>query len=196
MMKRFAIGIACLMLVLSVGCGKSKPKRVEGPAVDPESAAAKAMELYDTDKNGKIEKTELDATPALKYALSYMDKNADGGLDKAEIANQMKLWVESKIGLTTPALRFVAKGNKPAKGTKATLTPEAFLPGLKTAEGTITKGACAPSSAGNVDGLPGMTYGFYTITIDAYPNKKWGVEISSNNEIARKASGNYTIEVK
>ncbi|MDO4582968.1 MAG: EF-hand domain-containing protein [Planctomycetia bacterium] len=199
-MKQIVLGTCCLAILLSLGCGGGKPKRVDAPTIDADGAAAEAMNLYDTDKNGKIEKAELDATPSMKSVLSSLDTNGDGGIDKNEIATRIKAWQASKVGLSCPQITFTFKG-KPVKSGEVVLTPEPFLgPNLKEAKGSINDGNCSPSSEGNIDNLPGMAYGFYTITIqNAQPSlpadKKWGIEISDQNPVVQETGGSYPVDL-
>ena len=88
-----------------------------------------------------------------------------------------------KVGLTCPIVKFVDKKGKVAKdvvGKNVVLTPDALHEGmLKTTEAIAVdeNGQCSPSTAGNIDNLSGMTYGFYTVTIDGTTYKNLGVEI-------------------
>lgn len=193
-MKKVLISIMGVVLICSAGC-LSKPSRVEAPALDPEGHAAKAMTEYDKNGDGKIAGDELDACLGMKSVLADMDTNKDGALDKGEIANRIKSWVDSKVGLTCPSMSFT-KGKKALKTGKISLVPEAFLSDvLKQADADIAEGSCSPSSAGNVDNLPGMAYGFYKIQLDG-ADTGVGVEISDMNPMVRESGGSYNIDLK
>ena len=82
-----AAGAACVATLLS-GCSRG-PARVGQPAINPATAAAEALAAYDTNRDGRIAGTELDASPALKSALARLDANGDGGVSAEEIAERI-----------------------------------------------------------------------------------------------------------
>jgi len=74
-----AVGAALLVVA---GCS-GRPSRVYPDAVASD-APQKAMDLYDTDKDGFIDGAELDKVPGLKAALKQVDTNGDGKIDAEE----------------------------------------------------------------------------------------------------------------
>ena len=56
------------------------------PSFDPEGSAEKAMELYDTDGDGALSDSELDAAPGIKAAIRNLDSDSDGKVSSEEIA--------------------------------------------------------------------------------------------------------------
>ena len=64
-MKKLLMIVCGLALLASVGCGLSKPKAVDVPPYDPGKIASKAMELYDTNKDSKLDADELKACPGM-----------------------------------------------------------------------------------------------------------------------------------
>lgn len=189
-----------LVLTLSVlGCGPKRPGAIQPPAINPDKAGADAIALYDKNGDGAISGAELDATPALKASVSWVSKNGDGSIRASDIADRIKLWRSTKIGLTTPSIQ-VRYGGKPVPSGKITLTPEPFLGStFLPATGTITNGSasvtCDPAK--NPDNLPGMPVGFYTVTFEGVKNapEKMGVEIFDQNPEYRKTSS-YILELK
>ncbi len=191
------------VLGMAFGGGTAEAQRTPEPityglaGMDVEAVAAEAMKLYDKDTDGKIAGAELDASPALKASVKWLDQNADGALDQKEIMRQMKAWCAAKVGLCTPMMMITLDG-KPVKSGKVTLTPEPFLgKHFHPAEGAITDGMCVPSCdvKVNPDELPGMSWGFYTVTFSGIKTggeeilvEPVGVEISSLNPDYREAS--------
>ena len=56
--KSLTIHMAVLIAVISAGCSR-KPARVHPPSIDATSAGRSAIDLYDTDGDGALNKQEL-----------------------------------------------------------------------------------------------------------------------------------------
>ncbi len=197
-MKQFVLCAFVVLALCVAGCS-NKPKPITAPALNAATAGAEAMKLYDKDGDGKISGAELDATPALKASLKWLDKNGDGGISADEIANEVKAWQAGKVGLCTPMFS-ITYGGKPVKSGEITLTPEPFMgSGYHPATAKIQDGSCSPScdASVNPEGLPGMPWGFYTITFSNVPNApdKMGVEVSNMNTDASD-NGSYKLELR
>lgn len=155
--------------VAAAGCSRG-PARVGQPKIDPAGAGAKALEAYDTNRDGSIAGKELDASPALKAALPRFDTNQDGGISAAEIAERVKAWKAMTTGLASIRCQVTLDG-KPLPGAKVTLTPEPFLGDqVKPAAGETNQfGDVGPtvSQADKPDPtLPGgVHFGLYTVGI-------------------------------
>ncbi|MDO4858755.1 MAG: hypothetical protein Q4A17_12515 [Thermoguttaceae bacterium] len=158
--------LSCFLLIASflfIGCGRAKPK---APALDPSGMAAKAIELYDANGNGKIDGDEFDKTPALKFALKEIDADKDKALSADEIQKRLEAWQASGITLTAPLFQCKIGGKTVKEGTMK-LTPEPFLgETFPAAEGTFVNGACQPGApnAGNYQAIP---VGFYTVEVSS-----------------------------
>ncbi len=166
-------GAACVATLLS-GCSRG-PARVGQPAINPATAAAEALAAYDTNRDGSIAGTELDASPALKSALARLDANSDGGVSAEEIAERIRAWKAMKTGLASIRCQVTLDG-KPLPGALVTFTPEPFLGGeVKTASGQTNQfGDAAPtvSEADKPDPtLPGgVHFGLFTVTVSKPAN--------------------------
>ncbi len=185
-MKKVLLIVCGFALLASIGCGLSKPKAVDVPPYDPGKISAKAMELYDKNGDKKLDADELKACPGMLFSLKgpkSMDTNSDGAIDDSEIKTRIQGWIDMKVGLTCPIVKFVDNKGKTPKdviGKEVVLTPDPLHDGmLKTTEPIKIdeNGQCSPSTAGNIDNLSGMSYGFYTITINGASYKDLGVEI-------------------
>ena len=162
------LSAACAAVVMT-GCSRG-PARVKQPAIDPAAAGTRALEAYDTNRDGAIAGAELDASPSLKSARSRFDANQDGGISAAEIAERIKAWKAMKTGLASVRCQVMLDG-KPLAGATVDFVPEPFLGAeVKPARGTVNQfGDVAPtvSDADKPDPkLPGgVHFGLYTVTI-------------------------------
>ena len=93
---RSGCALAVVLLIVA-GCSHS-PSRIVAPSISASGAAAKAMELYDTNHDGKISGAELDACPALKAGLEKIDTNGEGTITAEKLTARIKAWQESNIG--------------------------------------------------------------------------------------------------
>jgi hypothetical protein len=147
-----------MLLSFAVGCGGPAP--VQAPALDPDAAAARAMTDYDRNHDGYLDARELEACPALKNALKRLDKDRDGRLSKEEIAERLREFEESRVGLFVTTARVVLDG-KPLADVAIQLEPEAFMgSSIKPARGTSDRSGRALLRIEGSE-LPGCHYGFY-----------------------------------
>jgi len=78
------VGLAFALLV--AGCSGG-PKRVKPPKIDVSAAATQAIELYDTDHDGKLSLTEFGVGRSPAEAAKWFgrrDADPDGFLSKQE----------------------------------------------------------------------------------------------------------------
>ena len=141
-----------------------KPRRILPPKIDPEKAADRAIEQYDTNKDGKIAGKELDGAPALKAAIGNLDTDYDGAVTRDEIAARIVWWKKSRLGRM--AMQCVVKyRGKPLSGATVVCEPEEFLgeatPG---GEGITDKYGTAVLAIPDVM-PPGLAPGFYRVKI-------------------------------
>jgi hypothetical protein len=153
----------------AAGCSRG-PARVKQPSIDPAAAGARALETYDTDRDGRIAGPELDASPALKSALPRFDANQDGGISAAEIADRVKAWKAMQTGLAAVRCQVMLDG-KPLSGAVVEFVPEPFLGDqVKRASGKVNQFGDAAPTVSDSDKpdpkLPGGVHiGLYTVTI-------------------------------
>jgi hypothetical protein len=153
--------VAGLGLLGPAGCGSRSGPPIYPPAV-PSDAARKAVELYDTDKNGFLDAAELEKAPALRVAFPNASQ-----VTEEDIAARFASWKENKVG----RLQFtiaVHRNGRPLAGATVTLVPESFLGGeFKAATGkTDRAGTASPSvPLDGPDDVPGVPPGFYRIEI-------------------------------
>jgi hypothetical protein len=162
---RFALLVASVvMLTAAGGCGPSKPARVVPPSLDVAGVVAGVMEQADANGNGRIEAAELATVPALVSAVSILDTDGDKAISAAELETWLTAVKNSKVAITSLALRVTQKG-KPLSGVTVRLVPEPFMgPEAKPAEGTTdATGQAALTIAGSP--YPGVNCGLYRVAI-------------------------------
>jgi hypothetical protein len=152
------------LALLLAGCSGGQPAAVEPPAFSPEDAAGQAMTQYDTNKDGFLDDEELKRCPALRGAVSKIDKNGDGKLTKEEIVQRLASIQATKAGLVGFPCQ-VLMNDSPFAGAKVTFVPEKFMgPNFKPASGVS-------DAEGNVqltvEGLnaAGVQPGYYRIEV-------------------------------
>lgn len=190
-----ALVLIALFSISILSC--SRRAAPSAPKIDPSAMAAKALELYDTDKNGKIEGKELLAAPALAFSLKEMDANKDKGLDSDEIQNRLQAWIDSGVTLMSP--NFSCKvGGKSIKDGTLTLTPDPFMgDSFPAAHGDFLNGYCQPSApnAGNYQAIP---MGFYNVEVSSPQGTvapgKLGVEVFEGSQYFQK-KGEYNLSL-
>lgn len=162
----FLLGTAAMLFP---GCSRG-PAPIRQPSIDPAAAGRGAIERYDTDGNGVITGSELDASPPLKAALIRLDTDGDGGISAAEVAERVKAWKKMRTGLASVRCHVTLDG-RPLAGARLVLEPEPFLgTAIRPASGeTNPFGDAAPSVA--PEDLPdpslpgGVHFGLYRVRI-------------------------------
>lgn len=127
------IGVAITVLI--GGCS-SGPQTVKPPKINVSSAAQQALELYDTNHDGKLSQEELAKCPAVLLTLDGYDTNHDKFVDQQEIQDHLTFLLRNGTGATQLACNIMYQG-KPLAGAKVVFEPEPYLGSdIQTAEGT------------------------------------------------------------
>lgn len=128
------------------------------------------MDMYDTNKDGKIAGPELEKAPGVKAALKVMKTDKDKGATKEQIAERIQKWRDSRIGRTSLSCMVMRKG-QPLVGASVKFVPEKFLEDAlkKTATGTTNQTGMAmmtiQNDPGEEDLPPGIPPGMYRVEI-------------------------------
>ncbi len=117
--------VPVFLLAVVSGCG-SGPAAVLPPEIDASSAAASAMEIYDTDGNGYVEGEELENAPGLNAAKTTLDLDKDGKVSGNEVEERILAWRSTDVGITTIQCTILMDG-RPLSGASITFDPEEFL---------------------------------------------------------------------
>src|SRR3954466_13016517 len=81
---------AGLLVAVSISSGCGKSNRVTVDKYDPATAAAKAIEAYDRNGDGKLSAEEVKSSPGLSEGSSRIDKNRDGILTSDELTTHFQ----------------------------------------------------------------------------------------------------------
>jgi len=166
-LRLFAIGIIGLGLL---GCS-GRPSDFVPPELDPESAAAEAIALYDKDGDGKLSKTELKACPGLLVSIGAYDKDGDEVISEDEIAQRLQKYVSEVVTLSRLSAT-VRLDNRPLVGATVRFIPETYLgEEIKESTGVTNKGGSASMAVAdeelpeNQKGIRGIHPGTYRVEI-------------------------------
>lgn len=163
--------IASLLLVLAGGCNSSGTPAVSQASVDETAASAAAMEQYDKNHDGSMDREELVACAPLAAALATFDANNDSKLSAEETSAGIAKLFGSSSALATFNGTVTLSG-RPLSGARVRFVPASFLgEGLTAAEGvTDESGAFRPALADaelpkNLQGQPLIRPGLYLVEI-------------------------------
>lgn len=166
----------CILLLCLASCNQG-PSRITPPSISADGAAARAIELFDTNHDGLISGDELNACPSLKASMATLDSNQDGSVAESEIADRIRAWQASQAGLSS-ILCYVTLDGQPLTDAVVTFTPAEFLAdAIQTAVGkTNIYGVASPSipkeNRPSPDMPPGLRLGFYNVSVSKMENGK------------------------
>jgi hypothetical protein len=186
---RFVILVA---LLTPLGCSN---RRIPVPALSPERVSQEALAHYDRNKDGFLDPDELKSCPSLASCLKSLDKDKDGRISGAEIAERIAIYQSSQIGLAVVAFQITLNG-QPLPDASVTLIPEKFLGDvLKPAIGTTNARGMVSMTTWGAE-VPGTACGLYRIevskkdaagreTISTCYNQAtvFGLEVAPDNDI-------------
>ena len=182
-MRSIPFWLLSLGILLHTGCGSTPSSRLQRH--DPSTVAAKAMEAYDANGDGKLAKDELKAVPSLAASGRRVDLNHDGEITTEEIQTRMEQ-IDPMSDFVGLDVRILSKG-QPLEGAHVTFVPEPFMgDGYQTFSGTTVAGGGCPL-VGDGRQLPGIPVGFYTAKI---VHSAQGIDAARGIEIADDATGN------
>ena len=187
--RRRSLGLIASLVTLC-GCSGGSLPRVDPDKPDAR-AGERAIELYDSNKDGLLDAVELEKAPGLKAALQKVDLNKDGKVSADEITGRIREWADSKLGRMGVSCNLTHNG-RPLIGATVKFIPESFLGGeLKPAEGTTDASGMARMSI-PASGQRGICPGFYRLEItksgEAIPSK-YNTQTQLGQEIATDAAG-------
>jgi hypothetical protein len=181
-----SVALASLMPILFTSCF-SGPAAVNQPSIDADDAGSKAMEMYDTNGDGKVAGDELEKAPGLNAALKRLDTNGDKGVSADEVTERVKLWQAMKTGLVSFSFTATLDG-RPLEGAVVTFEPEAFLgdaikQAVATTDGFGSGGPTVPKELRvDSDTPPGVAYGLYQVKISKMVDGKETIPSKYNEQ--------------
>lgn len=197
MVKTFLV--LTLVLVATTGCRYRLPA-LKPPKFDPEAAASAAMEAYDTNADGRIDKTELESAPAIRFSLGRIDSDDDDEVTAEELSRMIQeKWIDAGGGVMRVGV-IVKLNRRPVSGATVTFEPEDFLGDvIHAASGETDSDGYAPMSMSE-EHMPhenvrsGVSPGLYLVRISKEVNgkelipAKYNTETILGIEVATRAS--------
>lgn len=131
--RRVGLGVT----ILAGGCSGG-PDRIKPPQIDTSAAAVQAMQLYDSNHDGKLSKEELAKCPGVLLHFESYDTNHDKAVDQEELQSHLAHLLRNGTGATQLACNIVYQG-QPLSGAKVVLEPESYLgTDIQAAEGVTS----------------------------------------------------------
>lgn len=194
--KHASISVAIAGGAMTLTSCSSTPSRVQQPGINAEAAGAMAMEMYDTNADGKVAGDELEKAPGLKALLGTADTNKDGALTAEEVTARIYQWKEQKTGVTIFSFLVTLNG-KPLEGAAVTFEPEPFLGNeVKIAIGDTAFGGNGGASIPkdqrpSPTSPPGMHLGLYKVKVSKKANGQETVPAKYNEQtvLAQEVAG-------
>jgi predicted small lipoprotein YifL len=172
-----------LFLVMAVAplAGCSSKGALKMPDFSPAQAAAAAMSQYDKNKDGVLDATELEQSPALKSAFKTMlAKNKSAKISADEIAERLRRIQEA--GAIINLRGTITLNDRPLSGAKVTLVPEPFMgPAAKPASGETDAQGTTIFRTEGLD-LPGAAWGLYRVEVSKKNGDKESIPRRYNTE--------------
>lgn len=153
-----------------IGCSSS-PGRLSAPDVNAGSAAAKAVEEFDKNGDGVLQKDELQACPALADASGAYDADRNGDLTLDEVKEGINRWAATRTGAMMLPFRITLDG-RPVADADVKLVPVSFLAdsikpnvGKADSSGSGMLGLAPEDRPSNAPSTPLATPGLYRVEI-------------------------------
>jgi hypothetical protein len=163
-------------VAIFAGCYYRFPYDPPVPRFHDPRNIAKAMELYDRNRDGGISGDELNQAPGLRAALPRLNTDAKRGITAKQLTARLQRWDDSGVGGMFLKCTITHNG-KPLEGALVKFIPEKFLwemltetgLGADTATGTTDQAGVAVISARPLprpDGIPpSIPLGMYRVEI-------------------------------
>ena len=146
------------------------------------------MDLFDTDRNGVIDKSELVASPGLKAALRTTDLDQDGGLSLAEIEKRLQLFVDSGTSIRNFQIGM-ERGGEGIRDLNVKVVPEPFLAeyvepasGFTNTAGVVAPGIDFADPEIAAQGYSGLRLGMYRVEVTQPDSSKKPIPKKYNSE--------------
>jgi hypothetical protein len=152
-------------LVLT-GCEGSAPS-LGSVSTSPDALVDRALSLYDTNKDGAIDETEVKASPALSSVLSRWDTNRDKRLSEDEMLPRMTI-LGQQGHVVMPAQVKVTRRGRTLSGVTVRYVPDPLLgDGFTAGVGTTDASGVATMDLveGGQPGYAGVHAGLYRVEV-------------------------------
>ena len=192
--RTHAVVVYCL---IAVGCS-GRPAAIEPPNIDSQKVAESAIEQYDSNSDGTIDRNELESAPSLRFSIDRIDTNDDSLVVVDEVAKfAQQHWVDRATGIIRVKCEVQLDG-RPLDGATVVLEPEAFLDGTVKPASGVTRGGTASLDVSDEDrphpNAHGVQNGLYLVRISKVVNgkeqipEKYNIHTTLGCEVADRAS--------
>ncbi len=174
------------LIAAFVGCSGG-PGAIPLPSFDPDGAAEEALGMYDTDGDGLVGGDELENAPGLKAAIKTLDTDKDGSISAEEIAERVRTWERTRIGMMMFDSMFLLDG-RPLSNAQITYDPDEFMGGIVQAAkghtdlGGNTRMKIPKENRPAPDTPPGMQAGIYKVRVSKIVGGKETIPAKYNTE--------------
>jgi len=169
--------IAAFIVLTSVSACSRGPGRVAPPRIEAEGAAAEAIHLYDTDKDGSLNAAEVAKCPGMLAEIKLYDRDGNGLVSRDEIADRIKDLRKHGVGLTRLNCDVTVNG-RGLKDATVEFEPEPYLGGeiqaargVTDADGVAQMAIPAEKLPADQQDLKAIHYGTYKVRI-THPKMK------------------------
>jgi len=174
------------VVVLAIACGglagcSRFPAAPQLPKVSAKGVSAKALSLYDTNEDGKIEAEEGMKSPALRATWRLIDKDEDGFITSEEVAEHIRSWQKSPSFIVDAMSTFYMNG-KPLVGATITLEPADFLGTSYPTVSALTNAKGKAHFSLEDPRYPGIYAGIYKVVISKRQDGKELIPAKYNSE--------------
>ena len=125
MARSLPLGVVMCLAATWIGCSRG-PSRVKAPDIDPSDAAIQAIELYDANGDGNLNKAELSKCPGMLGELANYDKDGNQSISGDEISGRLTNLLKYGVGLTSLKCEVRVNG-RPLKDAEVVFEPEPYL---------------------------------------------------------------------
>jgi hypothetical protein len=169
-----------ISLAFFQGCSRH-PAAPSRPTLDPTEAAQQALTSYDANGDGMIDESESADSPGLTEAFSRIDKDQDGAISAAEMAERIDYYKTAATTIVNGGVEVNVAGC-PLAGATVTFEPESFLGASFSNCSGVTNVEGRASLKGPDAKFPGIYLGMYRVRISKQAKGKEVVPAQFNTE--------------
>jgi hypothetical protein len=160
---------SAILLLTQSGC-MNRAGSVPAVSVNADTAGKEAINLFDSNKDGKISGAEFDKAPGLLASLPNFRPplTKDKGVTAEDITNRIKDWQKSKTNRIGGISCTVLRNGKPLSGAKVKYVPEKYFgPSMPECTGETGPDGVAQVSmpVSGPEDPPGAPPGYYRVEI-------------------------------
>jgi hypothetical protein len=159
------------VLSFVLGCSRG-PSRVDAPDIDPADAADQAIDLYDANGDGNLDKSELAKCPGMLSEIASYDKDGSLSISSDEITRRLSELLKYGVGLTSLQCEVRTNG-RPLKDAEVVSEPEPYLgeeviaaKGITNGRGLVQMSIPAEQLPSAQQSLKAIHFGTYKVRIN------------------------------